>query len=669
MDRPGLDQVRERVLQTARDVELLCQSRVPPHKLFPQFVKLVSSALGAQGAAVWMRNEQRQLVQLHAAGESFGIDADQKLREWHQQLLGNTLATGETGAESPRASNGQAPPALTVALAPLHSGRECVGAVELYYRGEQRPDARVAGLQFLEQMCGFASRYLTGSQESGPEAWAKFLEDFEALSLRLHRGLDWESIGATAVNDGRALFGCQRVSLAIQRGRRLKVTSISGQEGVNRRSNLVRAMGALMKKTAAGREPLFFAGEPETVPVPLRAPLTKYLEENGSQVVAVVPLLEHPAPLTSDDDKPGRLREEKPRTVVGCLVVDGPLEARLSDRSRDAIHLLADHTAAAVANALTYRRIFLMPLWRFLGNRWDRFRGWTMVTVLTIVALVAALIAAMILLPWDYRVPAEGRLMPVVQRQVFAPWDGDVVEIAVRDGQRVKAGDRLLTLHSGEMRQQLLATRNELNNKREQILALQARIDEATKKADRDEETRLQGELGGTRIEIDGLERQLNLWEQRLEQLVVRSPIAGVVATFRVEQLLLNRPVKRGDVLMEVMDDDGAWRLELDVPEHRMGHVLRARKNLPEPNRPVEYVLATTPELTFNGQLESIATRTQTSDKEGSIVEAHVNVDASRLPARNIGAEVRARIDCGKRSLGYVLFGDFIEWVRKTLWL
>ena len=34
-----------------------------------------------------------------------------------------------------------------------------------------------------------------------------------------------------------------------------------------------------------------------------------------------------------------------------------------------------------------------------------------------------------------------------------------------------------------------------------------------------------------------------------------------------------------------------------------------------------------------------------------------------------IGAEVRSKISCGKRSLGYVLFGDVIEFVRQRLWL
>lgn len=669
-ERPEFDPIRERVLKSAREIERLCESGAPPQRLFPAFVKLLTSAVGAHSGAVWFLDDSQRLVKLHDSGtNAFLLDDEPSLADWRRQLIGKTLASGESAIERAPGAEGKASSLPTVAVAALHRDHQCAGVVELFFRGELRSEARVSVGPFLEQMCGFASRAISGEQASAAGGWPKFLEEFEALSLLLHRSLDPKAVAVTAANDGRALLGCQRVSVAVQRGRKTRVTAISGQEGVNRKSSLVRAMADLMKVVGSGKEPLFFQGRVEALLPSLTAPLMRYLEENGSQTVAVVPLLDH-AERVAGDEGDGRKRPTaRPRKVIGCLVIDGPVAPRLTPRSRDAIGLLADHAAAALANAQTYRRIFLLPVWRFLGRRWDRFRGWTMVTTMAIVALLVSAIAAMVFVPWSYRVPADGRLMPVDQREVFAPWDGDVVTIAIRDGQRVKKGDVLLTVRSDDLRTQQLTTRNDLNKKRESILALQAQLDDASKKADRDEETRLQGELAATQIEIEGLEKQLKLWEERESQLTVTAPIDGVVATFRVEQLLMNRPVRRGDLLLEVMEDEGAWRLELNVPEHRMGHLMRAQRDLKEPRRPVEFVLATMPELTFEGQLDALATRTSLSEKEGAVVEAYATVDAARLPARNIGAEVTARIDCGERSLGYVLFGDFIEWIRRTLWL
>lgn len=680
-ERPGLEQVRDRVLRAAQDVERLCQSRLPPQKLFPQFLQLVASAVGAAAGAIWFPDESgRPFKVLDQGTDAFGLDADPALKTWRHQLLANVLATGEISIERPRLTepphNGPGPSgnghgkeatAPTVVVSPLHRDRKCVGAVELFFKGELRSEAQVSTLQFLEQMCGFASKALAAGDSAGGTSWAKFLEAFEALSLRIHRSLDLETIGALTTNDGRTLLGCQRVSLAVLRSRRLKVRSISGQEGVNRRSRLVTAMTALMERVVAGREPVYFGGQAESLPTPLIEPLTRYLEENGSQIVAVIPLLDSPAPAPADEQSAGKPPPAPTRKVIGCLMVDGPVEGTLSSRGRDAIALLADHTAAALANSLTYRRIFLLPLWRFFGNGWERLRGRTMLILVAVVAGLTSLVSAMLFVPWDYRVAADGRLMPVEQRQVFAPWDGEVIETSVQDGQRVKAGDVLLTLYGSELKMQILTTRNELNQKQESVLALQAQIDEATKKADRDEETRLQGQLGATRVEIAGLEKQLKSWEERQRQLIVRAPIDGIVATFRVEQLLLNRPVRRGEVLMEVMQDEGKWRLEVDIPEQRMGHLLRARRDL-GPERPVEFVLAAAPESTFTGTLERVGSRAAATDSEGSVVEGHVRVEAGLLPLRSIGTEVRARIDCGRRSLGYVLFGDFIEWIRRTLW-
>ena len=50
------------------------------------------------------------------------------------------------------------------------------------------------------------------------------------------------------------------------------------------------------------------------------------------------------------------------------------------------------------------------------------------------------------------------------------------------------------------------------------------------------------------------------------------------------------------------------------------------------------------------------------------MLEACAAVDKMQLPLRTIGADVRARINCGPSCLGDVLFGDVIEFVQKYLW-
>jgi hypothetical protein len=141
-----------------------------------------------------------------------------------------------------------------------------------------------------------------------------------------------------------------------------------------------------------------------------------------------------------------------------------------------------------------------------------------------------------------------------------------------------------------------------------------------------------------------------------------------VVATFQVEQLLQDRPVQRGDLLLEVMDDRGDWRLELDVPDYRMGHVLRALAAEESDVLPVDYVPATDPRRELQGTLTEIATRSSESEASGAVVRVFAAIDPDDLPGRRIGAEVDARIRCGERSLFYCLFGDVVEFLQRRLW-
>jgi hypothetical protein len=148
----------------------------------------------------------------------------------------------------------------------------------------------------------------------------------------------------------------------------------------------------------------------------------------------------------------------------------------------------------------------------------------------------------------------------------------------------------------------------------------------------------------------------------------VRSPIAGTVVTYQLKQNLLDRPVRRGEVLLEVMDETGPWRLELEVPEYRMGHMLRALGRSEDHTLAVEYVPATAVEQRFQATLQSVGSRSNVSEEQGTIVEVFAEIDTGEVPERRIGAEVTAKIDCGQSNLGYALFGDVIEFLQRKLW-
>jgi hypothetical protein len=219
----------------------------------------------------------------------------------------------------------------------------------------------------------------------------------------------------------------------------------------------------------------------------------------------------------------------------------------------------------------------------------------------------------------------------------------------------------------------LTAELNENESKLSQSLqqANSYSAEEESAKRDGDNKTALQAAAGHSKsvLEAEGLARILKIQRERVGSLKITSPIEGTVAAFQLDQLLQNRPVQQGELLLEVMDETGPWRLELEVEGSRMGHVLRAWNASPDHKLTVDFIPATDAESTFHGELDQIATRSAVSSEQSNIFECFVSTDASQIPNKRIGAEVRAKISCGKRSLGYVLFGDVIEFIRQRLWL
>ncbi|MCA9055751.1 MAG: HlyD family secretion protein, partial [Planctomycetaceae bacterium] len=157
------------------------------------------------------------------------------------------------------------------------------------------------------------------------------------------------------------------------------------------------------------------------------------------------------------------------------------------------------------------------------------------------------------------------------------------------------------------------------------------------------------------------------LLQKRLETLTLPAPIDGVIATWDPQKQLQDRPVGAGTLLLAVIDENGPWRLEVKLPEVDAGPVLAAWQERKEGETvPVEYLLATHPEERYYGSLEEVAIRTENLDEQ-PMIHLVVVPDPEGMPPLRDGAEVRCKINCGERSLGYVVFRELVEFVHSRL--
>ncbi len=118
---------------------------------------------------------------------------------------------------------------------------------------------------------------------------------------------------------------------------------------------------------------------------------------------------------------------------------------------------------------------------------------------------MAAVILGLIFIKKDFNLEAEGTLTPEQRREVFAPIDGEVIEVLVDHNSPVKAGDELVQLRNREMEMQL----TDING---QILTTLA------------EQQRVRGQLGLRRqlepSELRALEAEQNELEEKHKVLL-----------------------------------------------------------------------------------------------------------------------------------------------------
>jgi hypothetical protein len=328
------------------------------------------------------------------------------------------------------------------------------------------------------------------------------------------------------------------------------------------------------------------------------------------------------------------------------------------------------HSATALANSLDHDNLFLMPLWRIIGRQKWVLKARTLPKTLAITLAILAALASLAIVPWDFTLRAKGTIEPVVRRIAFAPSDAEVMEVRVKHGDVVKKGEVLARLRDTEAQVKLTEVQGQIDVSHRTIESLQyqSKVDDIAA----EERNRLYSQVAEEEVKLIGLEGQKLLLEEKLKNLEVLSPINGMVITWDVENHLKGRPVQRGAELMRIADPTGDWQLELEVPENRMGHITRAQREIKK-DLDVDYALAIDPGTTRKGHVKEICGIADPHPEEGNMVLTKVSIDTKalrkELPDNAIrpGAAVNAKINCGKRAIGYVWFHDAIEYVQSRV--
>ncbi|MEM1226789.1 MAG: HlyD family efflux transporter periplasmic adaptor subunit [Planctomycetota bacterium] len=675
-----VEETKAQIRGLVNEIAALTKSGAAASEFYPELLSRIITALAAAGGAIWLLDEDQQLrlqYQINAEPSILSDDSDDAAR--HNRLIRRVAMAGQSILVPPYSgtTDGDAegnPTRYLLVLGALEHDGQKDGLIEIFQRPDTAPDTQRGYQRFLQQMCELAAEWLRSQKLIKLGDRQTLWQQADSFARACHESLDLKETAYIVANDGRRLIGCDRVSVAIKKGRKCRVEAISGQDTFENRSNIVSALNVLATRVVAAGEPLWHDGSTEDLPPQIEEALEDYVDQSHGRNLAVLPLREPQRKLGmgADEGAAGEIDRDNSHRgeVIGALIV----EQIETDLPPDVFHqrcdLVYEHGTRAIANSQAHTNLFLMPLWRTLGRATWVLRARTLPKTLGIVGLITAIICGLVFIPMEFDLEADGTLVPEARREIFAGIDGEVRDVLVDTNDVVTAGQELLRMINPDIQVEITEIQGQINTTLAELNRVRG---QSTKRQTLKltERRAIEGEEFELETKLAALRSKLQLKQNRANDLIVRSPIDGVVVSWEVEKTLLNRPVSTGQVLLEVADLSQPMYLEVQMPEKREGHLDEYISSQNQSELDVDYILQSNPDDKLTGKLPigNISLRAESSEEHGSTIKMRVIPDQDALRARSPspGTKLTADIKCGKRASGFVLLHEVYEALLKFL--
>ncbi|MEL6109941.1 MAG: HlyD family efflux transporter periplasmic adaptor subunit, partial [Planctomycetota bacterium] len=390
----------------------------------------------------------------------------------------------------------------------------------------------------------------------------------------------------------------------------------------------------------------------DDLPPQIQDPVAQFVDLTHAASVDAVPLL---------------VSEQASSEPVGVLILERYRQTE--ERGFESrVTAIATLCARAVRNASDYEALPMLGLSKsvrdLLRMSPTRKRRW-----LGIVLLALSAAALLWLVPIRFTVPCEGEAVARKQRHLFAPLDGEIVELGCRHDEPVREGQVLLRLRNRQLELDLEQLTGEHQTVEKKLLAINlARLEEGREETSERHPGQLAAEEQELKQRLESIAAEKRILSQQLEKLTIRSPFAGQMMTWDPEGLLSDRPVQRGQRLLTVADLDGEWAIEVNIPIRSVGHVVESSQDSNAPLS-VDFTVVNGIGRHFEGEITEIARRIDVTKDQQLAMRAWVAVEQDAVRSLRPGATVRARIDCGRRSAGYVWFHEVMNTIKQWVFL
>jgi hypothetical protein len=672
-----VEQTKQQIRSLINEIAELSRSDMAGDEYYPSVLKRIVDALAAVGGAMWLLDEEGKLKLSYQINVNQNLlEADSEDAAKHSKLLSRLFMRGQSELIPPHSMLGEDqsegnPSQYLLCVSPLSTGKQTTGLVEVFQRPDSAPNVQRGYLRFLDQMAGLINEWLKGHNLQKVSDRQVMWQKADHFARLVHDNLELRDTAFTIANEGRQLIGCDRVSVAIKKGRKCRVEAISGQDTIEHRSNIVTALNSLATRVVSAGTSLWYDGSVADLPPQLEEAVEDYVDLSHGRSIAVLPI-RRPEKVVEGDvySKETVQREDiSKREIIGALIIE-QIESQVPpDALRSRCDLVYEHAARALNNSITHSDLFLMPVWRFLGRATWLFRGSAFPKTMTVLALATIGLLAMFLIRINLDMEANGALQPLLQEQVFAHVEGEVETVFVDHGDEVKQGQPLVKLRNRELEIQITDLKGQLDATRESIVSLAEQVIKAGQSGDRLETARVMGQKKEAEMREATLQAQLALVYEKEKQLTRTSPIDGIVMDWHLKERLRARPVVTGQVLVNLADPRGEWELELLMPEKRMKYLDDAIAQADGQPLEVDFIQSTNPSRDHKGKLYpgDVHYRAELDPTDGAVIKLRVKPDTLEGLSRKPGSRVIADVVCGKRSAAFVWFHEVVEWVQANV--
>jgi len=668
-----IEAARTRIQRLVEQIAALSKAEISSEEFFGKFLERVVAATDAKGGAVWLvgsraqdnKSEFQLCAQVDFAASLFGSDETQRttilniltdvVRTKNAVVLNPTHADASDVAPQPGASANKTPyPFLHV---PLHLNGQAIGVLQVWLQPYVQPGNFPEFVTFLNTLTPSVEQHLQSRRLSNLVLETQRLQHLLRFTTDLAGSLDALEVARLTANYGRDLAGCERTSVLLREGDTWKVLAISGQETVEPKSAMVKAIAAFVEAHAATETRILDKKElldraeaiktADSLALPaLNSARTDEIDILYFQLSHVLSAVICPM-LDSGKEISGAIFCES--TFEGYFDSPGGKSEVLP--ARRVTEWVATYSGRTLAAARDYQTLPFLPASQRVRGARLLLTGKRRNRILLKTGLVAAILLGFLLWPARRHVDGDCALQALNRAVVVPEIAARVETVLVHEGEHVVKGQEIARLDTRRLKLDLDGTEQE---------KLRYAAD-----ADR---VRAGGDEAGAQVsmlEVKVLDEQAKKLQADIDSATLRSPIDGTVMTKDLE-LRAGEVLQQGAPFAEI-DDLSAWQLHAEINERDIATVEQALQQ----KSPLDltYILYSQSAHILHAPVASrqqISASAYPRDKDNVFL---VTIDNPSIPADIIkdirpGLTGRAKLELGREPLLFVLARRFYRWCQ-----